>query len=828
MATQGTAYEYLTEPFDITHAAVVGIDAHGLIERWSKGAQALLGYQAREILGRPAASLLTGGADLASAVSEPRRGGNGWEGLIAVRHRAGHHVELALRICPLHDGGGRRSWLVVGSEVSAPRRWELHQAVLHGLLDQSPIGIAVVDTELQYQLVNRVLESMDGVPFQLRVGRRVGQATAGEAESTLEWQARQALGSGQTLLTFQRDVPDPGEPHRQDRERVRLCASFRLQDRTGRVLGVCQTTVDVADHDRARQRLALVNEASSRIGTTLDLDRTVRELAEIVVPQVADFVAVDLLETVLAARELTPVAVGGETELRRAAHLSIQEGLPDVVVSAGDPTRYPLASPQSRCLNTGRSIRDPVIDESTSWLAQDPLRRAKLNLLGVHSHLVVPLQARGMTMGVATLLRWKHSEPFDDDDQLLVEELAARAAVCIENARRFTREHNTALALQHSLLPHGLPEQSAVEAAYRYLPADTEAGVGGDWFDVIPLSGARVALVVGDVVGHGIHAAATMGRLRTAVQTLADLDLPPDELLGRLDDLVIRLADEADATADGALVIGGTCVYAVYDPISRKLTVARAGHPSPAIAHLREPVEFPDIPAGPPLGLGGLPFESAEIDVKEGSVIAFYTDGLIEASDRDVDVGFERLCFALAHPDRPLDEICNTMVRMLLPEHPRDDVAFLVARPRALSTDDVATWDVPAVPSAVHTIRQMTNRQLTAWNLEDAAFTTELIVSELVTNAIRHATPPISLRLIRERTLICEVSDSSNTSPHLRRPLSTDEGGRGLFLVAQVAQRWGTRYTPQGKTIWAEQQLPSKTSPHLASRTTRTGVDTGT
>ena len=343
MATQGTAYEYLAEPFDITHAAVVGIDAHGLVERWSKGAQALLGYRAREILGQPATSLLTGGADLASAVSAATPWGQRLGRPDRRQALRRPPRKLALRICPLQDGGGRRSWLAVGCEVSTPRKWELDQAVLHGLLDQSPIGIAVVDTELRYQLVNRVLEHMDGVPLQLRVGRTVGQAMAGEAESTLEWQARQALGSGQTLLTFQRDVPEPGEPHRQDRERVRLCASFRLQDRTGRVLGVCQTTVDVADHDRARQRLALVNEASSRIGTTLDLDRTVRELAEIVVPQVADFVAVDLLETVLAARELTPVAVRGETALRRAAHLSIQEDLPEVLVRPGTPpaTRWP-------------------------------------------------------------------------------------------------------------------------------------------------------------------------------------------------------------------------------------------------------------------------------------------------------------------------------------------------------------------------------------------------------------------------------------------------------------------------------------------------------
>jgi anti-sigma regulatory factor (Ser/Thr protein kinase) len=302
-----------------------------------------------------------------------------------------------------------------------------------------------------------------------------------------------------------------------------------------------------------------------------------------------------------------------------------------------------------------------------------------------------------------------------------------------------------------------------------------------------------------------------MGRLRAAVQTLADLDLQPDELLARVDDLVVRLSDEAEAAAEGPAVVGATCVYAIYDPIARKIVVARAGHPSPAIAHLREPVEFPDIPAGPPLGLGGLPFESAEIAVEEGSIIALYTDGLIEASDRDVDVGMERLCFTLAHPDRPLEEICDIMVRTLLPDRPRDDVAFLIARTHVLSADCVASWDVPADPSAVHVARNDVSRQLSVWGLEETAFTTELIVSELITNAIKHACGPISLRLIHERTLICEVSDASNTSPRLRRALGMDEGGRGLFLVAQVAQRWGTRYTSTGKTIWAEVQLPGAT-----------------
>ncbi|MEU9476058.1 SpoIIE family protein phosphatase [Streptomyces sp. NPDC048191] len=795
------------DPFGITSAAVALVDVHGLIRYWSRRAEELLGFPPDSVLGRPAASVLTIEDLPASPLAAAQRIGEGWEGLVTARHRAGHPVELAVRVCPLRAEQGS-GWLAVACDVSDSRRWELDQAVVRGLLEESPLGIAVLDGELRFRWVNQVLAAMEGLPADLAASPTAVSAVPEQVPSAMDWQARQALISGRITPAVEHVPPPHGLSRRNAQDHLRLRSSFPLKDVDGKTLGVCHTAVDFTAKDRARERLALVNEAAQRIGTTLDLDRTVRELAEVLVPRLADFVAIDLFQGVLAAGELIPRPVTGGV-LQRAAHLSVHEEVPEATVLIGEPTGYAPKSPQRRCLTTGRPILDPVLDHTTWWLADDPQRLAKIVSLGVHTHLVVPLRARGSTMGVVTLLRWENPSPFDEDDLLLVEELVARAAMCVDNARRFVREHNAALALQTSLLPPDLPDHCAVDVAYRYLPTDAEAGVGGDWFDVIPLSGARVALVVGDVVGHGIHAAASMGRLRAAVQTLADMDLPPDELLAHVDDLVLRLADEAEAATDGPVVIGATCVYAVYDPISRKLNVARAGHPTPAIAHLSEPVELPDIPAGPPLGLGGLPFESAEIELEEGSVVALYTDGLIEASDRDVDVGFERLCFALAHPDRPLEEICDTMVRILLPEHPHDDVAFLIARTRALPADHVASWEVPADPRAVHEARDKTARQLAAWGLEDAAFTTELIVSELITNAITHACGPIGLRLIHERTLICEVSDASNTSPHLRRARSTDEGGRGLFLVAQVAQRWGTRYTPTGKTIWTEQQLPS-------------------
>jgi anti-sigma regulatory factor (Ser/Thr protein kinase) len=437
--------------------------------------------------------------------------------------------------------------------------------------------------------------------------------------------------------------------------------------------------------------------------------------------------------------------------------------------------------------------------------------------------MLVPIRARGTTLGVAVFIRHQSPQPFSGDDLLLAEEIVARAAVCLDNARRYSREHATALALQCSLLQQGQPEQSAVEVATRYLPAHLGVAVGGDWFDVIRLSGCRVGLVVGDVAGHGIHAAATMGRLRTAVQTLADVDLEPEELLTRLDDVVARLAAEQELCADAVADLSATCLYAVYDPVSRRCTMATAGHPVPAVVQPGGAVNFVDLPPGPPLGLGGLPFEEAEVELPEGSLIVLYTDGLIESRERDFDAGLNAMRAVLSEvhlrPDRPphvtppLGTVCENLVAALLPEPAGDDAALLVARTRALPAERIATWDLPADPAVVADARAGAARQLAAWGLEDTTFTTELLVSELVTNAIRHAHSPIQLRMILDGTLTCEVFDGSSSAPQLRRADRFDEGGRGLMLVAQLAERWGTRHTGTGKVIWAQQPLPGRPRP---------------
>ncbi len=583
-----------------------------------------------------------------------------------------------------------------------------------------------------------------------------------------------------------------------------------------RVRGMSTAAVDITGQYRTRQRLSIVNAASVRIGSTLDVTRTAQELADVAAEHFADFVSVDLFESVFHGIEPEFRPVTGAVVLRRAAQQSVLHGCPESVVKPGQTDHYPEDSPMGRALATGKPawywVEDPDIQR---WLVHDTPRSRTVREHGIHSLIVVPLLARGTTLGLAVFLRHRTPDAFDANDLLLAEEITARAALAIDNARRYTREHNTAVALQRSMLPRQAPRQTAVEVASRYVPANSKAGIRGDWFDVIPLSGARVALVVGDVVGHGIQASATMGRLRTAVLTLAEIDIPPDELLTQLDDLVLRLDREAGPSSPEVAepegeVVGATCLYAVYDPVSRHCTLARAGHPAPAVVHTDGTVDFPDLPAGPPLGLGGLPFESAELVLPEGSLIALFTDGLIEAADRDVDIGLMRLREALSNVPPSLEDACDRVLRAMLPDKPSDDVALLLARPQTLDASQVATWDLPSDPVVVARARQLAADQLASWGLDETSFVTELVVSELVTNAIRYGQPPIRLRLIKDAGLVCEVSDASSTSPHMRRARTYDEGGRGLLLVAQLTQRWGTRHTTFGKTIWAEQPLSAR------------------
>jgi PAS domain S-box-containing protein len=805
---------------------LVVTDAQGVVLAWSRSAEHLVGYTSAQAVGRSLKELVDlppPAAAGSGTVEESHR-------VLPVRCRDGRLLTLPVSGYPLVSDHAPQGWVLLLGPPPGPLGGEEREALVEWLLNRSGTALTVYDADLRCVCQSAAMRRITGVPDDLRRGRTLGEVVQGASVAEWEQRMRRVLETGEEEVSFDFRATPPTVA----RTHVYTVATAPLRDALGRTLGVCTTVGDVTEERLTRERLSLLNEAGARIGSTLDLVRTAQELTEVAVPGFADFARVDLLEGLLRGEEPAPGPIPGAVRLRRIAERVWFEGAFEAVAVAGDADVYLASSPAALCLASGRSARyrnsDPAV---SAWIAASPARQAKVSRYGTHSWILVPVRARGTTLGVVMFTRTRDTpDPFEPEDLALAEELVSRAAVCLDNARRFTRERTAALALQRSLLPQGLLQPSAAVVASRYLPASSRTGVGGDWFDVIELSGARVGLVVGDVVGHGIHAAAAMGRLRTAVRALADVDPSPEELLTRLDDLVIRLSAESagtvfasgitdtdtDTGTDAGAGIEATCLYAVYDPVSGLCSMARAGHPAPALVDPDGTTSFLDLPAGPQLGLGGLPFESAEVELPEGSVLALYTDGLVESRQHDIGEGLDTLRETLATPADSLETLCDRVVETLLNVRPSDDAALLLVRPRPLGPEQVAVWNISPDPAEVARARAETLRKLGSWGLEEAAFVTELVVSELVTNAIRYGGTPIQLRLIipqsaglpgsaSARPLICEVSDSSSTAPHLRRARALDEGGRGLLLVAQLTDRWGTRQTATGKTIWCEQAL---------------------
>lgn len=783
-------------PLDVTRAATAVIGARDTVVGWSPAAERLLGYRAGEAVGRTLSTFLSPGP-AASVPPLPARL-PGREVRVA-RHRDGHELIVAVAVCPL-PGAGTAERVLAMTELKDLRLWESRLALLHGLATQSPVGLAIYDTDLRLTWCNAAYEQEIGRPFAEFRGLRADElysegtfVTRGHPP-TLDAVMRHVLDTGEPFLDLNFQGRPPSDP---ETDHLWSCAYYRLQDADGRVLGVCEDAFDISDRHKAQRRLALLVEAGRGIGTALDVTATAEKITEVAVPEFAATVTVDLSAAVLEG-EVPATGGSAAMSLVRIAHRSAAgdtgRGQPGQQSSPvkHSPVEYESGSPQDRSLSSGGLVLDDAA-------------------------LVVPLRAGNGVLGLVTFVRGTPSAAFDSGEVALADELVARTAVSIDNARRFTRERTASLALQRQLLPQHVPEQSAVDLAYRYLPTDAVTGVGGDWFDVIPLSGTRVGLVVGDVVGHGLQAAATMGRLRTTVRAFAQMDMDPVELLSRLDDLVGQPAEEQWAepgTADGTYVdvtTGATCLYAVYDPVSRRCVMARAGHLPPAVVGPDGRPSFPDLPAGPPLGLGGLPFESMEVELPVGSLLALFTDGLVEARDRDIDHGLGTLGRVLGDRDASLEELCDRAVEELLPGgSAADDTALLLVRTRELDSAQVAEWELPAEAVTAGRARDLATGQLRHWGLEELSFATEVVVSELVTNAVRYAGGPLHVRLIRDRNLLCEVADTGHTSPHLRHSGEDDEGGRGMFIVAQLVQRWGTRHTPSGKTIWTEQAFPAR------------------
>lgn len=564
--------------------------------------------------------------------------------------------------------------------------------------------------------------------------------------------------------------------------------------------------------DPALMRRALLDDSFTRIGATLDLDQMGRGLVNVIVPHFCNAGALVVLESLMGDDEFPvhePDSQDGSQYLLRRVAVAYDDANQawDAAFPTGEVLRYPPGSVYVRCMDSGLPIREANVPaESANRLAEGWRRAPVADLLASTSKLLLPLIARGATLGFFVCARKPGYRPFDPYDTEIGMEFAARAAIFIDNARRYSRERATALTLQRSLLPTGLSAPSSVEVRHRYLPGSKLIEVGGDWYESIALPGARVALVVGDVAGHGVRAAVTMGRLRAAIQTLARLELSPPESLQQLDELMRTLGEREPHFA--------TCAYAVFDAITGGCEVASAGHLPPLLVRPDGSSVYLEVPPAPPLGVGEGPIHSREFTIDDGSLLVLYTDGLVENRTRDIDDGLAdlRKIFDADSPSRPLEDLCRAMLDGVYADQQRDDIAVLIARLRRLPADHHATWLMDADPASVSKAREQVRATLRTWALSELADTTELLMSELVTNALRYARGKITVRLVLERTLVCEVLDDCATLPRLQHPSGNDESGRGLHVVSQLAQRWGTRRTRTGKVVWCEQPLPAAES----------------
>jgi len=557
--------------------------------------------------------------------------------------------------------------------------------------------------------------------------------------------------------------------------------------------------------DPAVMRKQMLDDTFTRIGDTLDIDHLARELMEALVPAFCNTGELLLLESLIGNDELPAHGPGGETQLRRIALTNDKDDLAwEAAFPTGEILRYPAGSPYYKCMETGLPVLEPSItDSQAGQIARSWRRRPVSKLLSGASMVLLPLFGHhGTMLGFFACIRQEGFRRFDAYDVELGRDFASKAQIFIDNARRFNREHATALTLQRSMLPTGLSAPSSVEVKHRYLPGSKLIEVGGDWYESIALPGARVALVVGDVAGHGVRAAVTMGRLRTAIHTLAMLELTPTEALIQLDELMHNIGEREPHFA--------TCVYAVFDAVSGECEVAVAGHLPPLLVHPDGTNELLEVPPCPPLGIGDGEVESRRFSVDDGSLFVLYTDGLVENRGRDISDGLTRLrsIFGPGSPERPLEELCKATLDGVYSDHERDDIAVLIARLARLPEDRYASWTLPSKLTSVRQARVAIREPLERWKLGDLIPNTELLVSELVTNAVRYSRGEVTLRLVNERSLVCEVLDGSDALPRLRQANGDDEHGRGLQVVRQLAKRWGARRTATGKVVWCEQPLP--------------------
>lgn len=806
--------------YDYIKVASFSIGADGLVDQWSLRAEHLFGIPAERALGMDPIEAFVdpdlheqGQRKMAEILD-----GREWTGVIPFRKPdtadgEGGEALAEVYVMPTRTEDGEKAAVCIVVDVRTLRSIETDLAASQAIFGQSPFGFLLIDSDLRVRRANqRFASTFGGTPDDHRGLGVHDYLTRPEAERVTAV-LRRVLETGETITDMHVTGFLPGS----DERRHWSINLYRVHSGTGRPIGIAWLGTDITarraaarEAAAARRNLALLNEAGARIGNSLDLETTARELLDVVVPGFCDLATVDLYQGLLVGDETPPGLADGSAALRRVAYASAVSDAPflsgGTQVAVGAVHHYPFNSPCADALRTAKPRRVPPEEGGL-----------------VQSTLAVPMVAHDTVVGLAQFSRTKGSEPFGDRDRELAVELAARAAVCIDNARLYRREHERALILQRSLLPPGDPVASGLDIACRYLPgnssADRPSEVGGDWFDVIELPGHRTALVVGDVMGRGLRAAVAMGELRSAVRTLALLDLEPAEVLSALDEIARGLgapggvqqatrAARRPREADLSEVYLATCVYAVYDSVTRRCTFANAGHLPPVLVEPGEDALMLDVPPGMPLGVGGEPFEEVEVELPEGALLALYTDGLVESRDHPLDEGLQAFVGALTDPSAPLEDVCDHVLNTLDTHHGEDDIALLMARVQGLAGRFRGRLDAPREPRSVGRAREYARGQLLSWDLEPLVDTAELLVSELVTNALRYGEGEIRLRLLLDRTLVCEVWDAGLVQPRRRRARDTDEGGRGLQLVGLLSAAWGSRRTPRGKTVWFELPLP--------------------
>ncbi|MFC8335768.1 SpoIIE family protein phosphatase [Streptomyces rubiginosohelvolus] len=676
------------------------------------------------------------------------------------------------------------------------------EALLAVLFTQSAVGLLVLDPRLRLVRANSLVE---GVVTGEYAGRPFAEVfRLDDPDGSEQLMKRVLAGEGPV-----RDHLVRGRLRRIPGDRQFLTSLYRLHGSGGPdapARGLVVAVVDVTERERGRAREAALTAVRDAVGGFLDVSTTCRAFADALAPGFADLAVVEVVDDVLRGAEPPVGPMPPGTPLRRAAsgrcdsvRGEVESGNGARGRAPGTTRHLPARTPYALAAADMRARLVPLGPDTD----QDGARAVAET--GAHSLIVVPLTLRGAVLGLVSLYRCGDSEPFDEDDVSLAVTAATRASLAIDNARRYEREHVIASTVQRRLLPQAERQQAAVDTAHVLLPGRDS----GCWFDTIALSGARTALVVGGVAGEGLQSAIAMGQLRTVIQALAGLDLEPEEVLARLKDTADRLADERASLppADGlhGEPLSAGCVYGVYDPFTRTCTVARAGHPAPLIVGPDGRAVPLDVPEGPGLfSADSALFAPAAVTLEVGSLLAFCTAELLSG-----DRAAERVTRALARPGRSLQQLGDDIVYALPDDTRAAGAALLLARTGTVSDHLVATWDLADEATTPATARVLVRDRLQGWGLdEDTVDATELIVSELVTNAVRYGTPPLRLRLLLDSTLTCEVHDGSTAAPHLRHARTVDEGGRGLFIVSRLASHWGARHGPDGKVLWTEQELP--------------------